>query len=732
MKVIKKIFYTSTFVTTFVFIGGCGSDGIGGTGIGLDQTPTIAAQGKLIRSNEAALSTYFQESIKRSNDTKGDDGDVEAVNGDLSVGAPSLDAAGESPQVSSTNIQEQGVDEADLIKTDGRYVYSVSKPTNVLRGGTDTPTPSNPDDLPSNTSIAPPDSSDTVSDEIRIMDTKGSTGFVEVKRFSGTDKKWNISGIYLHQGEKRLAALSSPRQDVYANWFDSSYFSQQVTELVLFDVSNPASASIVTSISFDGQLVDSRRNGDTLYMVLRHFPDYQYVNDTELENTNTDDFLPTFKKGNRTRELLAQAQDCYVEEGQKGSADIITLVAVDLTSANPDIKSQCYVGNVEAIYASTQSLYLATTRWGYQVNDGFAEYAETKVTTDIHKFAYKDLDFDYRGSGEVDGHLGFRQSSKSFRFSESQNELRVITFDEDIWLSLELPTLIDDNSVETTVTSTAEEADTVVSTNKKSPVILSILKEDTATKSLRLISKLPNKAHPDPIGLPGERLYATRFIGERAYVVTFRITDPLYVLDLSDSSDPFIAGELKIDGYSEILQPITATLLLGVGKDAIPSQGGRFGGDGRGAFYQGLKLSLIDVSDPANPREVDKVIIGKRGTESTVLNTHHGLTTLKVGDDYRVALPVRLHEDASPIFDGGDSASYFHRFKQLGLYRYEIDVTTQRINKIPAMIINTSPNDFPQIDNDRSVMINDTVYFMHDGKFWSQDWQGNEIIIGPK
>jgi hypothetical protein len=726
MKVIKKIFYTSTFVTAFVFLGGCGSDGIGGTGIGLDEAPTIAAQGKLIRGNEAILSTYFQDSIKRSN-TTGGDGD-EAVNGDFSVSAPSLDESAESPQVSSTNIQEQGVDEADLIKTDGRYVYSVSKPSKVFMGSpTPSPLPVNPDDVTNSFST---ENSNDSSDEIRIMDTQGSTGFVEVKRLSDDDNKWSISGLYLHQGEQRLAALSSRRQDVYANWFDSSFFANQDTELVLIDVSTPANANVETTIKFDGQLVDSRRNGDTLYMVLRHFPDYQYINDAELDNTSTDDFLPTFSKGNGSRELLAQAKDCYVEEGQKGSTDIITLVAVDLTSANPKIKSQCYVGNVEAIYASTQSLYLATTRWGYQVNNGVAHYAESKVSTDIHKFAYKDLDFDYRGSGEVDGHLGFRQSSKSFRFSESRDELRVVTFDEDIWVTLELP--IDDGVIAPESEESTDEAVSVSPTETKSPVVLSILKEDTATKSLTLISKLPNKARPEPIGLPGERLYATRFIGDRAYVVTFRITDPLYIVDLSDSSEPFIAGELKIDGYSEILQPITDTLLLGVGKDAIASQGGIFGGDGRGAFYQGIKLSLIDVSDAANPREVDKVIIGKRGSESTALNTHHGLTTLKVGDDYRVALPIRLHEDASPIFDGGDSASHFHRFKQLGLYRYEIDVNTQKINQVPAMIIDTSGDDFPQIENDRSVLINDEVYYMHDGKFWLQDWQANKAVVGPK
>lgn len=726
MKSIKKILYVGTLITTCALLVSCGGDGIGGTGIGVEDNMGISdAQGKLVRSNEADLSAYFQDSIKRSNspDFNGQLGAEENTDGDFSVNAPTIseDSGGSvnNPLASSTNIQEQGVDEADLIKTDGRFVFSVNKPSNVFFAAA--------------TSIFPPNPGEKVSDEIRIMDTQGAAGFAEVKRLASKDKSWNISGIYLHQDEKRLIALSSENQNYYSHWFESSYFAAQQTEVILLDVSEPATAAIEKTISFDGQLIDSRRNGDTLYMVLRHFPDYQYIDDNKLASTTSDDFLPSYRVGNTPEQLISKPQNCFLEDGQKGSVDVITLVAVDLKSATPKINSQCYVGNVEAIYASQLSLYLATTRWNYQVSNGIADYGDTEVTTDIHKFSYKGLDFDYRGSGEVDGHLGHRQSSKSFRFSESQDELRVITFDEDLWVSPGFPIAIDDEVVVGTETAEAVSSSPVrAKSSVNSPVSLSILKEDPAKKALKLVSKLPNANRPAPIGLPGEQLYATRFIGKRAYVVTFRVTDPLYVLDLSDSSDPFIAGELKVDGYSEILQPISETLLLGIGKDAIPAQSDGFGGDGRGAWYQGVKLSLIDVSDAANPREVDKTIIGKRGTESTALHTHHGLTTLKVNDSVRLALPVRLHQEESPVVNSSEPASSYHKYKQLGLYRYEIDIENQRINAIPAMIISDSLNQFPDIYNDRSVLIENEVYYMHDGKFWTQDWQGISEIIGPK
>ena len=265
----------------------------------------------------------------------------------------------------------------------------------------------------------------------------------------------------------------------------------------------------------------------------------------------------------------------------------------------------------------------------------------------------------------------------------------------------------------------------------RSPVSVSILKEDSEKKTLQVISKLPNSNRPEAIGLPGERLYATRFIGNRGYVVTFRVTDPLYILDLSDPTDPFIAGELKIDGYSDYLHPISENLLLGIGKDAKAAEFG----DGRGAWYQGVKLSLIDISNPAKPSEVDKVIIGKRGTESAALNNHHALTGLKVGDNYRLAIPVQLH-DGKPQYDKTIRPSTYYSYTHTGLYRFEIDIDQQHIVQKDGILVDQNGptnNKWEQrFENDRSVFINDNVYYMHDGEFWIQDWSGASPVIGPK
>ena len=110
----------------------------------------------------------------------------------------------------------------------------------------------------------------------------------------------------------------------------------------------------------------------------------------------------------------------------------------------------------------------------------------------------------------------------------------------------------------------------------------------------------------------GERIYAVRFMGDAGYVVTFRETDPLYTLDLTDPGNPRVRGELKIPGYSAYLHPVGDDLLLGIGQEATQ--------DGR---VQGLQLSLFDVADLAHPVRLQKAQIGARFSQSEAEWDHH-------------------------------------------------------------------------------------------------------------
>lgn len=138
----------------------------------------------------------------------------------------------------------------------------------------------------------------------------------------------------------------------------------------------------------------------------------------------------------------------------------------------------------------------------------------------------------------------------------------------------------------------------------------------------------------------GERIYSVRFIGPMGYVVTFRKTDPLYVVDLHNPLQPEVKGELKILGFSAYLHPIGETMLLGVGQLANESDG----------LVQGLQFSLFDVSDPSNPRRVHERVVGQRGSRSEAQEDHHAF--LYWAPTGLLAVPATVIEEGQQPFSG--------------------------------------------------------------------------------
>ena len=168
---------------------------------------------------------------------------------------------------------------------------------------------------------------------------------------------------------------------------------------------------------------------------------------------------------------------------------------------------------------------------------------------------------------------------------------------------------------------------------------------------LEVIGSLKNLA-------PGEEIYAARFIGPRGYLVTFVNIDPLFTLDLSDPTAPEVAGELKIPGYSGYIHPYGDKYLLCIGKDAVDDNGF--------AWYQGIQLTILDISDFSNPVLLHKEIIGDRGTNSEALFTHKAFTFWETTG--LLAVPIALYEHQSPPvypYTFGD-------FTFSGLYVYRV------------------------------------------------------------
>jgi uncharacterized secreted protein with C-terminal beta-propeller domain len=165
---------------------------------------------------------------------------------------------------------------------------------------------------------------------------------------------------------------------------------------------------------------------------------------------------------------------------------------------------------------------------------------------------------------------------------------------------------------------------------------------------------------------PGEQIYSARFMGSRCYLVTFKKIDPLFVIDLTNPGEPKVLGELKIAGYSDYLHPYDENHVIGIGKEAVAAEEGDF------AWYQGVKVSLFDVSDVANPREIAKYEIGDRGTDSPVLYDHKAF--LFDGAKNLLVLPVSVAEiDASQYPSGVPSWAYGESVWQ-GAYVFDISL----------------------------------------------------------
>jgi hypothetical protein len=246
------------------------------------------------------------------------------------------------------------------------------------------------------------------------------------------------------------------------------------------------------------------------------------------------------------------------------------VLTLDLARGMRISDSDAVMTNGDLVYASTTSLYVATQRWFDETAAPTAQQLD-RISTRIHRFDISDpLATTYRASGTVPGVL-----LNQFSMSEMDGRLRVASTDQPPWWS----------------GPDAGEAESLVTVLEQEGNVLSRVGQ---------VGGLGR----------GERIYAVRFLGDRGYVVTFRRTDPLYVVDLANPRSPVVKGELKIPGYSAYLHPAGGDLLIGVGQDATP--------EGR---VTGTQVSLFDVSDPARPQRLQQLTLGAGWSEAE--SDHH-------------------------------------------------------------------------------------------------------------
>ena len=593
----------------------------------------------------------------------------------------STNAGATTPQVSTTNVQEVGVDEADTIKTDGKYLYTLR-------------------DCGSTTCVVTfaLDAAQAKATEVGVYEPQTGT---KSEAVSAADSMYLVQD--LPQAGNLLVTLSGHNQ--YLRWFDVWHWSGNKTTLEFLNAADPARVQLQQRLVLDGTLVASRRIGNALYVVTRFTPAIEgyvpYAQDAAVKQANAtllaqislSDLIPKATFSNRAALDLVKSENCYLATSSVdagGNPSMITITTIPL--GNPAaFNSTCYLGSSETLYMTPQSLFLATTSNDYRILAASTLIYDPKHETAIHKFALTGNGVDYRGSGTVQGHLGWSEDKRSFRMgANGANDayLNVVTSIGDSWGS-------------------------------RSSTRLSVLKETAG--QLQTIKTI------DGIGKPGEQLYAARFLGKRAYLVTFRVIDPLYVLDLADPENPRIVGELEIDGYSDYLHPVSDTLLLGIGKDAIPDDGSSDFDFARGAWYQGVKLSLFDVANPAAPREINSLVFGKRGSDSEILHDHHAIAFLPAGNGNpaRFTIPIQVHATI-PAHEGFDPTkpNAWYDFTRRGLFEFE--VSTNGLKEAGYIEADSTTNRiaFPVGSNfgDRSVLLGDSVFYVRQSEVLSAFW----------
>jgi len=474
-----------------------------------------------------------------------------------SAPAPAAAADGVDPpsrEYSDTNVQEAGVDEPDLLETNGSHAF--------VWAGNAIETFAVADGTPARVSRL--DLGDGAS---------GSTLLLWGSRLLVLTPEWHLSDPPDEAASSE--GSTAPAGDSAVSPSPAFGGGTRHTVIRLVDVSDPAAPKVLHSADVEGWLVSSRSVDGIARVVVRSHPsrlpfvypdgdrseeEAQEHNRQVVADSTIDQWQPrvVVSHGSEAWQTAAVAPcERTVTPSEFAGFGSLSVLTVDLNGDLGDLQATTILTGGEVVYASKSSLYVATTRWYDPARDEPVD----DYSTDLHTFDISSSGpAAYRASGGVPGYL-----LNQFSISEFDGHLRVATTQGAPW-------------TEGTTSG------------------VYVLQQQTGT--LGVVGSVGGLGQ-------GERIYAVRFMGPVAYLVTFRQIDPLYTLDLRDPSAPRVVGELKIPGYSAYLHPVGAGALLGLGQDATE--------DGQ---VTGTQLSLFDVSDLATPRQQSKVVFAESGSEA--------------------------------------------------------------------------------------------------------------------
>lgn len=596
------------------------------------------------------------------------------------AGAPakSADSNNISPSTnySSTNVQVDGVDEADFVKYDGKHIY-LATPVEYT----------NPE----------------AHSSLKVLATDPITASVsEIGAVAFDTSHWgNVSEIYLvTDTAEQTAAVATLRRSWNFITFNETVADDSATEerasllwhypvesgveVTLYDVTDPTTPNEAWSLALDGDLLGSRKIGNMLYLVSSFIPnglplDYtasstqeRMENEDLIAQTAVAQLLPKYRINDGAAQALNSAADCLVSESTDsttGHLNLVNITAIDLASRQV-VESICLNTLVQGIYASPTNIYLG-------VSDSSRFWSGATSLTVIHKFSLSTQGVDYAATGAAKGSLEW--SSPSFRMDEYEDNLRLVT------------TTRDENWIP--------------------EHHLTVLSHTPGTQTLLPLAQLPSNSRPQAIGKPNEDIYAVRFNGDKAYIVTFERIDPLYVVDLSNPTDPMLVGELEVPGFSTYLHPVGDHYLFGVGNDT----------DATG-IQSGVKMSLFDIRDTSQPQLVNSLVFGDWGTYSEAIYDHRALTFLRSSEDQlRITLPINIFTTGP-----GDELANAHWLSS-GMYLFEINgLSSEEADLTHVGNLDNAQNgaqDYPFLSGPkRGILHDDALFYVHSAEVVASFW----------
>lgn len=618
---------------------GTAGNGVRNTAVALDGAPSPTVELEPASAFEEA--TPRDDSGNNSTDSVQEEGEALGA-GDVNGG------------FSGTTVQVVDVDEADFVKTDGDRMY-------VLHGGTL---------LAVNAWPA------TESEIVASALVEGEP----TEMFVYEGKAVVFSRIY-----QNLSALAEGSEND-----ESRYYGDYTgyTKITVLDVSGGEdSPGVVRESYIEGNYTSSRRHDGLVRAVIQDGykvpslgrPNVEFrdpfgnpYSEADIDGqlnawadrmtrsiraTELGDWLPReFEAENgEISPVPFRCADYYKPDTGLTESGVTSVVALDLNDLEASLGGATILGRAERVYSNKNALVISQTDYRYQFDEDMSP-----EQTVLHRFDLDGPQTGYTASGTVAGRI-----HNQFSMDERNGIIRVSTTEERWDDQFEGNTVLTPSISVDPTTGGVGAGGASSSGDNANPAPPAMEEVEEAEADELLVEGRPFVPQPPPENGPinrvvtlavegnelvphgsteqfgaTERIYATRFMGDRAYVVTFRRTDPLFVVDMSDDAEPKVVGELKIPGFSDYLYPLGENHLFAIGRDA--SEEGR---------VRGLALQIFDVSDPTAPNLAHRHVY--EDSSSSPANVDHRAITFH-NDGSTVAFPFqdyRTNTQTLELFD---------------------------------------------------------------------------------